>query len=438
MSPHDQASEEINEVIVLKLTLHDKLVGYLAGFQNGRNVLSFADEFKDDHARPTFSLITHPSFPNSKKLMSESWAKNQKLHPVLSNLLPEGALRELIAQGLKTHIDNEFQIFSYLGQDLPGALVAIPMEPNDVPISVLATLDQNQIKAKAIKFKGNDQENKFSLAGIQMKFSMKEKDGRYNLNKNGELGDWIIKTPSTKHKNVPLNEYTAMSLADLAGINIPDIKLIELNKLDNLPQINLPNEKLAFAIKRFDRETKNNTTTRIHMEDFAQVLVRYPIDKYNSANYEQVGKVIYDYSGDGLADAQQFARRLLVNILLANGDAHLKNWSLLYQDQITPRLSPAYDIVTTSVYMDGEIKYALNLGKTKEWYSVTMENFESWADKSGIPWRAIKPHIDDTMEKARSLWPEALKNLPMDDEHKEKLKAHWLKLQVDFRIEITT
>ncbi len=347
----------------------------------------------------------------------------------------------MIAQGLKTHIDNEFQIFSYLGQYLPGDLIATQMEPNDVPMSVLATLDQNQVKAKAIKFKGNNQENtfflsKFSLAGIQMKFSMKEKDGRYNLTKNGELGDWIIKTPSTKHKNVPLNEYTAMSLADLSGIDIPDIKLIELNKLDNLPQINLPDEKLAFAIKRFDRETIDNTTTRIHMEDFAQVLVKYPIDKYNSANYEQVGKVIYEYSGDGLADAQQFAKRLLVNILLANGDAHLKNWSLLYQDQITPRLSPAYDIVTTSVYMDGEKKYALNLGKTKEWYSVTMENFESWADKSGIPWRAIKPHINDTMEKARTLWPEALKELPMDEEHKEKLKTHWLKLQTDFRIEI--
>jgi len=84
--------------------------------------------------------------------------------------------------------------------------------------------------------------------------------------------------------------------------------------------------------------------------------------------------------------------------------------------------------------MDDEKKYALNLGKTKEWYSVTIKNFEYWADKSGIPWRAIKPHIDDTMEKVRALWPEALKDLPMDEKHKEKLKAHWLKLQTDFRI----
>jgi len=426
MSIQNQKSNQINEVNVLKLTLHNSLVGYLVGAQNGRNVLHFAKEFQHHSARPTFSLITHPSFPHSAKLMSEPQARNQRLHPVLSNLLPEGALRELITQGMKTHIDNEFQILSHLGQDLPGALVASPMEPNEVPESILLTHG----KAKAVSFDSNNQESKFSLAGVQVKFSMKEKDGRYNLTNHGQLGDWIIKTPSTKHQHVPLNEYTAMSLAALAGVDIPEIKLVELNKLDNLPPINLPNEKLAFAIKRFDREGN----TRIHMEDFAQVLVKHPHEKYNSANYEQIGQVIYNFSGDGLADAQQFARRLLVNILLANGDAHLKNWSLLYQDQITPRLSPAYDIVTTSVYMNNEREYALNLGQTKDWFSVTEEHFQRWANKSGIPWRAIKPHIDDTMEKARTYWPNALKDLPMHEIHKDKLKEHWLKIHANFKI----
>jgi serine/threonine-protein kinase HipA len=415
-----------DEVNVLKLTLHGRLVGYLAGFHNGRNVLSFADEFKEDASRPTFSLITYPGFPRSQKIMAEPWARNHRLHPTLSNLLPEGSLRELIAQGFKVHVDNEFHIFSYLGEDLPGALVAEPMEPKDVPNSVLTTHG----KAKAVKFDKITRENKFSLAGVQMKFSMKENDGRYNLSKGNVLGDWIIKTPSTKHKDVPLNEYTVMKLASLVGVDIPEIKLVELDKLDNLPQINLPDEKLAFAIKRFDRDDD----VRIHMEDFAQVLVKYPHQKYKSASYEQIGRVLYEFSGDGLIDAQQFARRLLVNILLANGDAHLKNWSLLYLDQVTPRLSPAYDIVTTSVYIDNERQYALNLGKTKDWYEVSIANFESWANRSEIPWRAIKPHLADTMEKARSLWPDEIKNLPMNDDHKKKLTDHWSKLQRDFQI----
>jgi serine/threonine-protein kinase HipA len=419
-------SDHGTNVNVLKLTLHGRLVGYLAGFQDGRNVLTFTDAYKSDADRPTFSLITHPRFPRAEKILAEPWSTRQKLHPTLSNLLPEGVLRELITQGLKVHVDNEFALLTYLGEDLPGALVAEPMEPDEVPAQLLEAYG----KATAIKIEKADRENKFSLAGIQMKFSMKQQDGRYNLSKGDVLGDWIVKTPSTKHKDVPLNEFTAMSLAALVGIVVPEVTLVELDKLDNLPPINLPNEKLAFAIKRFDRRDGQ----RIHMEDFAQVLVKYPHEKYNSASYEKIATILYNYSGDGLADTQEFARRLLVNILLANGDAHIKNWSLLYSDQVTPRLSPAYDIVTTSVYIENERAYALNLGKTKEWSTVTYENFEAWANKAGVPWRAIKPHLDDTMEKARNLWPEKIKELPMNDTHKVKLQAHWASLQNDFRI----
>ena len=247
------------EVNVLQLSIHGVLIRYLAGFKNGGTVLSIADTFKSNRERPTLSLITHPNFPNAAKLIAEPWARNQRLHPVLSNLLPEGSLRELIAQGLKVHVDNELHILSYLGEDLPWAIGATPMEPEDVPDSVLNTHG----KAKAVKFEKLTQENKFPLAGVQMKFSMKEKDGRYNLSKGDVLGDWIIKTPSTKHKFIQLNEYTAMSLVGLVGVDIPEAKLVELDKLDNLPQINLPDEKKAFAIKRFDREDNQRIHKRV-------------------------------------------------------------------------------------------------------------------------------------------------------------------------------
>lgn len=83
------------------------------------------------------------------------------MHPVLSNLLPEGSLRELIALGLKVHVDNEFQILAYLGEDLPGAIVAEPMEPDEVPESVLTTHG----RARVIRFdKANQQNNWFALS----------------------------------------------------------------------------------------------------------------------------------------------------------------------------------------------------------------------------------------------------------------------------------
>ena len=84
--------------------------------------------------------------------------------------------------------------------------------------------------------------------------------------------------------------------------------------------------------------------------------------------------------------------------------------------------------------MEDETEFALNLSKTKNWYTVNYQHFESWAGKAGIPWRAIKPHLDDTLERARSLWPGGLKDLPMEGVHQEKLGAHWKSLHMDFVI----
>lgn len=429
----------MNKVTILELTLHQHLVGYLAGFQNGRNVLVYADSYKHSQTRPTLGLITSPAFPNSTKLLAQDWVTHQRLHPVLSNLLPEGALRALLTQGLKMHSDHEFQLFTALGHDLPGALIARQLILDQIPRQVLGHLSlSHSSQIDALEFISN--RNKFSLAGVQMKFSMREQGGRFtlaqtmSLHDTSALGDWIIKTPSSQHAYVPFNEYSAMRLAELVGVDIPEIKLVEISQLDELPPINLPKEQYAFAINRFDRLTTSDEIKRVHMEDFAQVLSKYPHEKYNSANYEQIGRVIYQFSGNPVGDIQQFARRLLVNILLANGDAHLKNWSLIYPDQVTPRLSPAYDILTTQVYIDGERQFALNLAKNKDWYLAEMRHFQDWAGKVGVPWRVIKPHLDDVIDKARTLWPAALDHLPMIATHQRQLKAHWQRLSADFKI----
>ena len=66
-----------------------------------------------------------------------------------------------------------------------------------------------------------------------MKFSMKAKDGRFTLAQATEaetalLGDWIIKTPSSRHAFVPLNEYSMMTLAKMVGIDVPEIRLVDM------------------------------------------------------------------------------------------------------------------------------------------------------------------------------------------------------------------
>lgn len=414
-------------VEVLKLSLHGVTVAHLAGYQGGRNILVFDPAYVTNPDRPTLTLSAVADHPASGKAYASPWVRRQRLHPVLSNLLPEGALREWFAQVLKVHPDNEFPLFAQLAADLPGAIVAKPVAPDQIPEGVLDHRTQVEVVPRMM-LAGRP---RFSLAGVQMKFSMHQTDGRFNLSQPDTLGDWIVKTPSTRHQDVPVNEYTVMKLAELVGVEIPDIKLVHLDQLKGLPPINLPSEKYAYAIRRYDRDENDG---RIHAEDFAQVLFKYPHEKYSVTNCEQIGKVLYQFTGHGLANIQQMARRLLVNILLGNGDAHLKNWSLIYPDRLTAELAPAYDIVYTQAYIPEESQVSLNLAGNKDWYVMNMGHFEVWAKSVGAPWRAIKPHLDDVMEKARGIWPDYLDDAPMNAAHKLSLHGHWRKLHNDFKL----
>lgn len=414
-------------VAVLRLSLHGVTVGYLAGYQSGRNILVFDPAYVQETDRPTFTLSGGPDHPAAKKLFSAPWVRRQRLHPVLSNLLPEGALREWFAQALKIHPENEFPLFAQLAADLPGALIAEAVEPDQIPAGVL----DHRSSVEPLPRRAQDGKPHFSLAGVQMKFSMHEADGRFNISQPGALGEWIVKTPSVRHRDVPVNEYTAMKLAELAGVTIPEVRLVALSQLQDLPPINLPQEEYAYAIRRYDRGERRD---RVHAEDFAQVLFKYAHEKYGTASFEQIGKVIYQFTGHGLANLQQMARRLLIHILLANGDAHLKNWSVFYPDQVTAELAPAYDIVFTQAYIEEESQISLNLGGEKAWYAMTVGHFESWATSIGAPWRAVKPHLDDVIEKARERWPAFLDAAPMNPVHKAALRAHWRGLRPEFAI----
>ena len=414
-------------VEVLRVHLHGVTMGYLIGYQHGRNIFVFDDDYAASSERPTFTLTTHPEHPSAKKMLANPWITEQQLHPVFSNLLPEGALREWFAQMLKVHINTEFPLFHHLINDLPGAMMAEGMKPEEIPEGLL----DHRTNVKPVPTATGRDGIHFSLAGVQMKFSMHQRDGRYITSQPGQLGEWIVKTPSTVHNDVPLNEYTAMQLAGLVGIDIPEIRLVKVSELSDLPDIKLPDEEFAYAIRRFDRGTKQE---RIHTEDFAQVLFKYAHDKYRSSNYERIGRILYQYTGNSLANTQQLARRILVNVLLANGDAHLKNWTLIYPDTITAELAPAYDIVTTKAYIKGEKEFALNLNGTRNWYEVTMNHFEAWSNSVGAPWRAIKAQLNDTLDKARTQWPKVLTDSPMLDAHKQILRIHWKNLQPDFRI----
>ena len=420
----ETANRLVESVEALQLTLHGQRVGILTHYTGGKNIFSFDPEYKAlrEPDRPTMTLTQRMDIDYLDRVLVSS----QRVPAVLSNLLPEGALRELLSGALKIHPANEFPLLAWVGNNLPGAIIAAPVPVGEIPGWALSA--RNRTEAVQIDVRGVAQ--KFSLAGIQMKFSTVRRDGRYNISAGLGTDNWIVKTPSTVHRNVPENEYSAMKLAEAIGVDIPGITLISLDTLDNLPSIRLPDEAQAYAIRRFDRSAQ----ARIHTEDFAQVFEFFAHDKYGKANYEQVANALYRYGAGGLADIQQMARRLLANILLANGDAHLKNWTLIYPDAVNPKLAPAYDIVSTLPYVPGETGIALNLGRQKKWYSIGLDAFRTWSERIGVPWPAVKVHLLDALTAARDLWPGMLQDLPMHEPHKEVLRSHWSKLSADFKL----
>ena len=163
-------------VSALRLSLHGQLVGYVAGYSNGKNVFSLAPEYVANAERYPLTLShKDPKLFRRQLEKKHPFTTTQRLHPVLSNLLPEGALREMLSQMMKTHRDNEFPLLGWLGKDLPGALVAEPVEAANIPGFAL----EHHGKIEPTSIDMPDRRAYFSLAGVQMKFSMHNQDGRY-------------------------------------------------------------------------------------------------------------------------------------------------------------------------------------------------------------------------------------------------------------------
>ncbi len=137
------------------------------------------------------------------------------------------------------------------------------------------------------------------------------------------------------------------------------------------------------------------------MEDFAQVYGLYPEKKYNKVSYTNIANMILTLCGEkGLTE---YIRRLVFNILVGNGDMHLKNWSFLYPDEKTPVLSPAYDLLSTAPYLPGD-NLALTLVKTKQMDLCTVDVFKALARKANLPEHIVLSTMKITVEATRDNW----------------------------------
>ncbi len=396
------------DVSVLDVRLSNRSIATLTHLQGDRTIFSFNDDYVRNEGRPTLSLSFKDNLGN---LLTAFRPVQRVVPPFFSNLLPEGHLRRYLAERAGVNQQREFFLLWMLGQDLPGALSILPLEGEAMPPHAAVALPENA-KPNAYRF---------SLAGVQLKFSALEngqKGGGLTIPAEGVGGSWIVKLPSQQFSGVPENEFAMMTLARIIGMDVPDIELIDVAAISGMPEGIGEMNGQALAVSRFDRTSEG----AVHTEDFAQVFGVFPDDKYKRASYANIGLVVGTETGD--AGTAEYIRRLVFSALIGNGDMHLKNWSLIYPDGRTAALSPAYDLLSTIPYMAGEDTAALNYVRTKKMTEFDLDELKRLAAKAMLPEKLVIDAATETVQRFRQAWAAEKANLPQAAKVTEMIDAH--------------
>ena len=410
------APPRVPEITTLRVRLGRRAVGTLTLLPGDRTLFAFDDEYLDDPERPMLSLSFKDRFGG---IVAEQAPTRVRVPPFFSNLLPEGHLREYLAARADVKDVREFFLLQVLGKDLPGAVVVeSDAEEARPPPSPRDGHDEHRPPH-------DDARNalRFSLAGVQLKFSaVMEAGGGLTIPAQGAGGSWIVKLPSARFEGVAENEFSMMRLAARLGLDVPEVRLVDLDAVTGLPQGIGTVRGKALAVRRFDRAPDG---VRVHAEDFAQIFGLYPERKYARGNYRSIAEVVWAEAGE--PGVVEFVRRLVFNALIGNADMHMKNWSMIYPDGRNAMLAPAYDLLSTIAYLPDE-RMALNLVRSKRFADLTIAAFTHFAGKARLPERPVLSAVRDTAGRFRDQWPAAKRELPVAERVAQAIDAHLVAL----------
>jgi serine/threonine-protein kinase HipA len=401
-------------VSVLNVLLYGVPIGTLTRVAGDRTLFAFNDAYINDANRSVLSLGFKDHLG---QLITDFNPVQTRVMPFFSNLLPEGRMRTYLAERASVNPQREFFLLWVLGTDLPGAITIEPADGEAWPQEVGQAAElQEQAREHALRF---------SLAGVQLKFSAIE-NARQGLTipAKGIGGSWIVKLPSREFEGVPENEFSMLTLARLVGIDVPPIRLIDVDAIADLPEGVDALKGQAFAIERFDRLPDG---TAVHIEDFAQVFGIYPADKYSKATAMNIATVIGAEGGE--TDVVEFVRRLTFNALIGNADMHLKNWSLRYLDKRTASLAPAYDCVSTVPYIPDETA-ALNVSRSKRFDEFSEDELTHMAARARLPEQIVLNTARETAALFHERWRAEKKNLPLAKPVIDAIEKHVAKVPI--------
>ncbi len=400
---------------------------------HGESVATLVKRCKDDV--PVFELCFDEKYVSaiSRPVLSLrcrdwrlDWVRRsiRRMPPFLTNLLPEsgGAIRRQLARTASIDESDEFSILKFVGQDLSGAITAHATVMPTASGKIIEDSEESSQAALGL----NRLRWSSGLGGMQLKFSVDRKE-RLTLPVGGMGGRWILKIPDGRHDGLVRAEYAAMLWAKAVGFNVPAVEIVDPRQVEGLPENTCTGIEEALLVRRFDRDEEHRP---VHMEEFTSVLSLHPEEKYsdgssgNSHNFVSIGRLVKHFAGRD--EMMIFLSRIVFDIIVGNGDAHLKNWAFIFSDRRKPTLAPAYDIVPTVLYTGKQAnELAIAFTSERSFRAFDESRIRQFATKLNESPEDLLKLVSNIAERAKDTFHASMSQAQLPKHMVEVIEKHW-------------
>ena len=296
-----------------------------------------------------------------------SWDVQFGLPPIFEMNLPEGMLRERLrlAFAKATGTFDEFDLLGIVGRSQVGCIRYTGQKEQlqeDVPVQSVHEILEKRRGGDLFRYLLEKFASFSGISGVQPKILVRDEAASVTLSKADHRlshsyrgATHIVKFwEQNEYPQLAANEFFCLKVAEKCGLEVPPYRLAE--------------DALALVIDRFDLRPDG---TYRGFEDFCVLNARRTDEKYRGSYETSIMKRFAEFANSPHVgeDMERLFTLIVINCALRNGDAHLKNFGIVYDDvQGEARLAPVYDLVTTSVYLPKD-SMALTLNGTTKWAS---------------------------------------------------------------------
>jgi serine/threonine-protein kinase HipA len=385
------------------------------------------DRFEPRGSTFSYDRAVDPSLAISLTMppRTASWNTSVGLAPIFEMNLPEGALRERLrlAFAKATGSFDEIDLLSVVGRSQIGRIRFTGMEDTldeAVPFQSVDEILTSQRSGELYRYLIDRFASSSGISGVQPKVLIRDEAGftggtgkKSDFSETFRGATHIVKFyDSGEYPHLATNEYFCLKAAEAAGLTVPPYHLAE--------------DGSALVMERFDLRPDGSYRG---FEDFCVLNGRRTDQKYSGSYETRVLRRFQQFANSPTVaeESLQLFRLIVFNCAIRNGDAHLKNFGVLYDDvKGAAQLAPAYDLVTTTAYIPKD-RMALTLNGSTEWPSgkalIRFAEARSLATPRQL--RTILEQTCDALSGTVTLIETAIKSAPALQEVGSRMLSEW-------------